>query len=68
MNLDGEWRVAFIQNEHPDLQYGTAPAPVDDAKPDLYGTGYINGTIIGIPKAAKHQDLAWAAGQVPDDG
>ena len=27
--------------------------PVDDAKPSLYGSGYINGTIIGIPKAAR---------------
>ena len=33
MNLDGEWRVAFIQGEHPNLQYGTAPFPVDDAHP-----------------------------------
>ena len=24
MNFDGEWRVAFIHNEHPNLQYGTA--------------------------------------------
>jgi multiple sugar transport system substrate-binding protein len=60
MNLDGEWRVAFIQAEHPTLQYTSAPLPVDDAKPDLYGTGYINGTIIGIPKGSKHPDLAWA--------
>jgi multiple sugar transport system substrate-binding protein len=60
MNLDGEWRVAFIQSEHPKLAYGTAPAPVDDTKSDLYGSGYINGTIIGIPKASKHQDQAWA--------
>ena len=34
MNLDGEWRVAFIKAEHPELEYGTAPMPVDDAKPD----------------------------------
>ena len=60
MNLDGEWRVAFIQAEHPNLHYASAPLPVDDAKPDLYGTGYINGTIIGIPKGSKHPDLAWA--------
>ena len=59
MNLDGEWRVAFIADEHPDLHYGTAPMPVDDAQPELYGSGYINGTIIGIPKASKHQDQAW---------
>jgi multiple sugar transport system substrate-binding protein len=60
MNLDGEWRVAFIQNEHPDLNYGTAPMAVDDAHPELYGSGYINGTIIGMPRGGHHVDQAWA--------
>lgn len=59
MMIDGEWRVAFIQAEHPGLDYGTAPAPVDDQKPNLYGAGYVNGTIIGIPKGVKHKDQAW---------
>ena len=59
MNLDGEWRVAFIQAEHPNLNYATAPMPVDDAHPELYGQGYINGTIIGIPKNGKHEPQAW---------
>src|SRR4051794_6165605 len=60
MNLDGEWRVAFIQDEHPDLDYGTAPMAVDDATPDLYGSGYVNGTIVGIPRNGKHTADAWA--------
>jgi multiple sugar transport system substrate-binding protein len=59
MNLDGEWRVAFIADEHPNLAYGTAPMPVDSAHPELYGSGYINGTIIGIPKGVKHKSQAW---------
>jgi multiple sugar transport system substrate-binding protein len=59
MMLDGEWRVAFLKNEHPELQYGTAPMPVDDAHPELYGSGYVNGTIIGIPKSGKNHDAAW---------
>jgi multiple sugar transport system substrate-binding protein len=59
MMLDGEWRVAFLKNEHPELQYATAPMPVDDGHPELYGSGYINGTIIGIPKTGKHHDEAW---------
>jgi multiple sugar transport system substrate-binding protein len=59
MMIDGEWRVAFIQAEHPSLDYATAPAPVDDAHPGLYGAGYVNGTIIGIPKGVKHKDQAW---------
>ena len=60
MMLDGEWRVAFLKNEHPELQYGTAPMPVADGKPQLYGGGAVNGTIIGIPKGGKHRDAAWA--------
>jgi len=59
MNMDGEWRVAFIANEVPKLQYGTAPLPVDDAHPELYGSGYINGTIIGLPKGGHNVDKAW---------
>jgi multiple sugar transport system substrate-binding protein len=60
MNLDGEWRVAFIGAEHPELKYGTAPLPVDDAHPELYGSSILNGSIAGIPKDAQHKDAAWA--------
>jgi multiple sugar transport system substrate-binding protein len=59
MNLDGEWRVAFVAAEHPELNYGTAPLPVDDAQPDLYGSGYTSGSIIGIPKTSDNKDAAW---------
>ena len=59
MNLDGEWRVAFVQSEHPELNFATAPLPVDDAQPDLYGSGYTSGSIIGIPKTSGHKDEAW---------
>ena len=59
MNLDGEWRVAFIGAEHPELNFGTAPLPVDDGQPDLYGSGYTSGSIIGIPKTSGHKDEAW---------
>jgi hypothetical protein len=27
--------------------------PVDDAHPELYGSGYVNGTIIGMPKTGQ---------------
>ena len=59
MMLDGEYRTAFIANEHPELNYGTAPMPVADDQPDLYGGGYITGSIIGIPKGAKNKGAAW---------
>ena len=60
MNMDGEWRTAFIADEAPKLNYGTAPLPVDDANPDLYGGGYTTGNIAGIPKTAKHPEQGWA--------
>jgi multiple sugar transport system substrate-binding protein len=59
MNLDGEWRVAFLKKEHPELQYGVAPFPVADSSPELYGSGYTSGSILGIPKTSKHKDEAW---------
>jgi multiple sugar transport system substrate-binding protein len=57
MMMDGEWRVAFIAAEHPELAYGTAPMPVMGA--GTYGAGYINGTIIGIPERGKNREEAW---------
>ena len=54
MNMDGEWRVAFIKAEHPTLQYGTAPLPVDDAHHALYARATSTAPIIGIPKNGKH--------------
>jgi multiple sugar transport system substrate-binding protein len=57
MMMDGEWRVAFIAAEHPELQYATAPMPT--TQPKLYGAGYVNGTIIGIPKNGHNRDEAW---------
>src|SRR3954451_13987118 len=59
MNIDGEFRTAFIKAEHPGLDYGTAPMPVADDHPELYGAGYVTGNIIGIPKSADHKDAAW---------
>jgi multiple sugar transport system substrate-binding protein len=57
MMMDGEWRVAFIAAEHPELEYGTAPMPT--TQPALHGAGYINGTIIGIPQRGDNREEAW---------
>jgi multiple sugar transport system substrate-binding protein len=59
MAIDGEFRTAFIKAEHPELDYGTAPMPVSDSHPELYGAGYVTGNILGIPKNAKHKAAAW---------
>jgi multiple sugar transport system substrate-binding protein len=59
MMIDGEWRGQFIKSDHANINYGTAPMPVDPAQPDLYGAGYTTGNTIGIPKDASHPAAAW---------
>lgn len=59
MMIDGEYRTAFIKDQAKDLDYATAPFPVSDSKPELYGTAYTTGTIVGIPKGAKNAGAAW---------
>lgn len=59
MILDGEYRGAFIDNEAKDLDYATAPFPVADSQPELYGAAFTTGTIIGVPKGAENAGAAW---------
>ena len=58
MTIDGEWRTAFIADQTPDFDYGTAPFPTSD--PAIYGGGYITGNIAGIAKGSQNPELAWA--------
>jgi multiple sugar transport system substrate-binding protein len=60
MNMDGEYRTAFIAAQAKNLDYGTAPFPTADDHTDLYGGGYMTGNIIGISKGSKNPELAWA--------
>jgi multiple sugar transport system substrate-binding protein len=59
MNFDGEWRVGFIKNDKSNVPYATAPFPVADDHPELYGTGQIGGSTIGIPRNPAHPDEDW---------
>lgn len=59
MQIDGEWRNAFIADAVPDLRYDTAPLPTSPNNTDAYGSGTAGGTIIGIPKGAEHEAEAW---------
>lgn len=59
MELDGEWRVAFIAGDHAKIHYATAPFPVADNMAADYGAGQIGGTIIGIPKGSADPAGAW---------
>jgi multiple sugar transport system substrate-binding protein len=60
MEMDGEWRVAFIASDHAKIHFATAPFPVADNAAGNYGAGQIGGTIIGIPKGAPDAADAWA--------
>ena len=59
MMIDGPWRVAMLASGAPHVEYGTAPVPVDGKHPELYGSGYVNGSIIGIPVDADHKAESW---------
>jgi multiple sugar transport system substrate-binding protein len=60
MNMDGEYRTAFIADQAPALKYATAPMPTLADHTDLYGGGYITGNIMGISKGSQNPELAWA--------
>jgi multiple sugar transport system substrate-binding protein len=57
INIDAEYRLAFVKDQAPDLKYGVAPIPVSD--PAHYGGGYVTGNILGISKNAKNPEAAW---------
>jgi multiple sugar transport system substrate-binding protein len=59
LNIDGEYRIAFIRDQSPSLQFGTAPIPVGDAHPDMYGAGYLTGNVVGISRNSKNPEAAW---------
>lgn len=59
MNFDGEWRNAFVTDDGSNVKYATAPFPVADDTPDLYGAGQIGGDVLGIPSNGQQPDAAW---------
>jgi multiple sugar transport system substrate-binding protein len=59
MLYDGEWRTGYDPTAMAKLDYGTAPFPTADDKTDLYGSGLIGGTVVGIPGTAEHASEAW---------
>ncbi|TCP55055.1 carbohydrate ABC transporter substrate-binding protein (CUT1 family) [Tamaricihabitans halophyticus] len=61
MVFDGEYRTAFLADQAPDVNYGTAPAPVADDRRNTYGGGYITGSTVGIPRGANQPGAAWEA-------
>ncbi|MDQ1625075.1 MAG: multiple sugar transport system substrate-binding protein [Actinomycetota bacterium] len=60
MMVDGEYRIAFIKDQAPGVDFGTAPFPVPDDQAARYGAGYVTGNIMGISKGSKNPETAWA--------
>jgi multiple sugar transport system substrate-binding protein len=57
INVDAEYRLAFVKDQSPNLKYGVAPLPTTN--PATYGGGYVTGNIMGISKNAKNPEAAW---------
>jgi multiple sugar transport system substrate-binding protein len=57
INVDAEYRLAFLKDQAPKLKFGVAPLPTSD--PARYGGGYVTGNIVGISKNAKNPEAAW---------
>ena len=59
LSVDGEYRVAFLRDQAPDVDFGTAPVPVPDAAADRYGAGYVTGNIMGISANSDNPEASW---------
>ncbi len=57
INIDAEYRLAFLKDQAPKLRYGVAPLPTSD--PARYGGGYVTGNIMGISRTARNPEAAW---------
>ncbi|GAA4436771.1 ABC transporter substrate-binding protein [Actinokineospora soli] len=60
MSVDGEYRVAFLRDQAPDIDFGTAPVPVPDTALDRHGAGYVTGNIMGISANSDNPEASWA--------
>lgn len=58
MNIDGEWRLAFLRDQAKDVPFGVAPLPAPDVA--RYGSTYIAGSVTGVSRNAKNPEAAWA--------
>jgi multiple sugar transport system substrate-binding protein len=59
MEADGEWRTQFIQSDKAKVDYGTAPLPTADDNTQIYGSGLIGGSVVGIPQGGAHLTESW---------
>lgn len=57
--IDGNWQSAFIANVAPDLNWGAAPLPYPDGKPELQGSTRLDMSNLFIPSNSAHPEEAW---------
>jgi multiple sugar transport system substrate-binding protein len=57
INVDAEFRIAFIADQAPGMRFGVAPLPTKDGT--NYGAGYVTGNVIGVSKRARNPEAAW---------
>lgn len=60
MRIDGPWFGNYIKNTaKADIDYGLAPFPYPDGKPELANGGSLEASIIYIAATSKNKDGAW---------
>jgi len=59
IRYDGPWLSAHIKKMGIDIDYGIAPLPYLDGKPETAGGGLVSSSIFYIAKTSKNVDGAW---------
>ncbi|MBS1710547.1 MAG: ABC transporter substrate-binding protein [Armatimonadetes bacterium] len=57
--LQGVWMANFIEKHNPDLDWGAAPFPYPEKRPDLANSSLLDLDILVIPVGAKHPKEAF---------
>ncbi len=57
--IDGEWLNTFIKLYAPDFDYGIAPLPYPEDRPDLKNSSYADASVLYISAYSKHKEEAW---------
>jgi multiple sugar transport system substrate-binding protein len=59
MVVDGEWMSAFVKQFAPKLNWGVAPLPYPDDRPELAGSTQLTASTLFIPRNSQHKEQAW---------
>ncbi|GKX30256.1 sugar ABC transporter substrate-binding protein [Vallitalea longa] len=59
LDVEGQWFTTFIDKYAPDINYGIAPMPYPDGRPELANGGQLQGGMLYVPKGSKKQEAAF---------